>query len=296
MRLKGVFAGRSGWFQLLIFLLCLLGGMILANLISLLLYGVGGFSPEEALQNVHLLRLSQFIAAVTVFLCPALATAWLCSDRPVEYLSVGKLPDRKVFLPTLLSVALLSPVITLLGFFNQKMVLPSFLEPLERWMQSLEAAAESLTLRFFADNDPLSILLNVAVIAAVAGITEEFLFRGALQRILEKRFTSHHTVIWIAAVVFSTVHMQFYGFLPRLLLGAYFGYLLYWTRSIWVPVFAHFVHNGIAVAGMSKAEWRENEFVSGEISGAGLPPLIICSLLSLFLFYFCVVYLRKSRA
>ena len=56
-----------------------------------------------------------------------------------------------------------------------------------------------------------------------------------------------HIAIWITAFIFSAVHMQFYGFVPRMLLGALFGYMFVWTGSLWVPVLMHFVNNGIAV-------------------------------------------------
>ena len=48
-------------------------------------------------------------------------------------------------------------------------------------------------------------------------------------------------------MLFSAMHMQFFGFFPRMLLGALFGYLLVWTGSLWVPVFAHFFNNASAV-------------------------------------------------
>ena len=80
------------------------------------------------------------------------------------------------------------------------------------------------------------------------------------------KWTSNpHTIIWIAAILFSAFHLQFYGFLPRMILGAYFGYLLYWSKSIWIPVFAHFVNNAFAVIGMSDSRLKDNEFVTGDI-------------------------------
>ncbi len=53
--------------------------------------------------------------------------------------------------------------------------------------------------------------------------------------------------IWVSAILFSALHMQFYGFFPRMLLGAFFGYLLLWSGSLWLPIIAHFVNNCVAV-------------------------------------------------
>ena len=69
-------------------------------------------------------------------------------------------------------------------------------------------------------------------------------FRGVLQQLLGGR---RHVAIWLTAVIFSAIHMQFYGFVPRMLMGALFGYVFVWTGSLWVPIVMHFVNNGMAV-------------------------------------------------
>lgn len=109
------------------------------------------------------------------------------------------------------------------------------------------------------------LIVNLMVMAVCPAITEEFFFRGALQRLIGKWSHNPHLVIWSVAILFSAFHLQFYGFIPRMLLGAYFGYLLLWSRSIWVPVFAHFVNNATAVIGMSDPDMRESALVTGEI-------------------------------
>ena len=47
--------------------------------------------------------------------------------------------------------------------------------------------------------------------------------------------------------MFSAIHMQFYGFIPRMLLGALFGYALKWSGSLWLPILMHFTNNALAV-------------------------------------------------
>ena len=142
----------------------------------------------------------------------------------------------------------------------------------------------------------ITLFFNLIVIAVAAGITEEFLFRGALQRIIEKWTYNHHIIIWSAAIIFSTFHMQFFGFLPRMLLGAYFGYLLYWTRNIWIPVFAHFVNNAIAVISMSDAKLKDNEFITGDISTQNFLPYTIVAIVALFFFVRCCQKLKIIRS
>lgn len=129
--------------------------------------------------------------------------------------------------------------------------------------------------------------------ALCPAITEEFFFRGALQRLIGKWNPNPHFVIWNAAILFSAFHLQFYGFIPRMLLGAYLGYLLLWTRSIWIPVFAHFINNATAVIGMSDKNLRESALVTGEIPTDQIFQYGIAAAISLILFIFLNQYLKK---
>lgn len=293
MKLKGIYADKPAMFQLLLLLLCLLFGGILSSMIGtgsfFLLYGVSG----NLMQNPDAMRLMQLISAIGTFLFPALAVAWLCSPAPAEYLRMKKSPDIKILFLVLVSMFLMSPSISLTALLNKQLVLPSFMAPVENWMRAQETLAEQLTSMLLAGDGLMNLLANLLVIAVMAGITEEFLFRGALQRIIGKWTSNHHIVIWTAAIIFSAFHMQFYGFLPRMLLGAYFGYLLYWSRNIWIPVFAHFVNNAFAVISMSDDRLKENEFITGDISDTYLLPYSALAIVTLLLFYLCIQQIRR---
>ena len=296
MYLKGIYADKSALFQLYILLLLVLGGLILASFITtiplLLLQGIDG-SQKGIAFDPSLMRITQFISAVGTFLLPACFFAWLCSNQPKRYLSIGKLPTLEVLALTFLSMFLINPAISLTGLLNQQMELPSFMEGIEHWMRTREDEAERLTLLLLSEKGIGALLANLLVVALTAGITEEFLFRGAFQRILERWTSNPHLVIWIAACLFSAFHMQFYGFLPRMLLGAYFGYLLDWSRNIWIPVFAHFTNNAFAVICMSDEQLKQNEFISGEVTAPNLLPYIVMAVIGLVLFYFCGKRLKE---
>lgn len=293
MILKGIYTGRPVYFQLIILLLCMLAGGILSSF-----FGMGGFillhgATANIMQFPDALRTLQLVSAIGTFLLPALTVAWLCSNDPAGYLSMKKSPDTKVLLLTLVSMFLMSPAISLIGLLNKEMVLPPFMAPIEDWMKEQEAVAEQLTNMLLAGKGVVTLLFNLLVIAIAAGITEEFLFRGALQRVLSKWTSNHHLVIWTAAIIFSIFHMQFYGFLPRMLLGAYFGYLLFWSKNIWIPVFAHFVNNAVVVISMSDNRLKENEFITGEVSDTNLLPYTALATVTLLLFFLCVRQIRK---
>lgn len=295
MFLKGIYAGKPAIFQLILLLLLILAGAVFSSTFAMGLFYLSYGLHADITQYPDMMRLLQLISAIGTFLFPALALAWLCSSNPKEYLSIGKMPKGHVLLLTFLCVFLLTPSISLTGLLNKQMELPSFMEPIESWMRSQEETAEQLTLKLLAGGGIITLFFNLIVIAVAAGITEEFLFRGALQRIIGNWTHNHHIIIWSAAIIFSAFHMQFFGFLPRMLLGAYFGYLLYWTRNIWIPVFAHFVNNAFAVIAMSDTQLKDNEFITGDISTQNLLPYTIVAIVALFFFVCCYKKLKTNN-
>ena len=120
---------------------------------------------------------------------------------------------------------------------------PSF----EAWAKGKEEELKELT-EYLTRFDSFSgLLVGLLVIAVLPAIGEEFLFRGLVQPKLQKLFSNPHLAIWGAALLFSAIHLQFYGFFPRLLLGALFGYLFYWSGNLWYAIFAHFINNGFTL-------------------------------------------------
>lgn len=294
MTLKGIYAGKPAVFQLLLLLAFLLFGAAFSSLVGTGLFFMLHSAGSIMTDYPGTMRMMQLISAIGTFLFPALMTAWLCSSDAEDYLCVRRGVDAKDLLLVLVSMILLSPTITLTALWNKQMVLPSFMAAVEAWMQAQEMLAEQLTETLLSGSDPLTLLSNLIVVALMAGVTEEFFFRGTLQRILGRWTADHHAVIWLAAILFSAFHLQFYGFVPRMLLGAYFGYLLYWSRNIWIPVFAHFVNNAFAVVGMSDSRWKDNEFISGNITDAHLPAYSLLAAVALILFIICVRHIRKT--
>src|SRR5690606_20275967 len=55
----------------------------------------------------------------------------------------------------------------------------------------------------------------------------------------------YHISIRLSEIFFSEIHFQFYGFVPRMHLGGYFGYTFVWTQHIWVAVVDHCINNAL---------------------------------------------------
>jgi hypothetical protein len=117
---------------------------------------------------------------------------------------------------------------------------------LELQLKPTEALMEKMTSVFLGSQDLAGVLLAFFSIAVIPAILEEFTFRGVIQSLLAKITRNIHLAIWLSAAIFSLIHFQFYGFLPRVLLGALLGYLVIWTGSIWASILAHFTNNALA--------------------------------------------------
>ncbi|MDR1456300.1 MAG: CPBP family intramembrane metalloprotease [Tannerella sp.] len=293
--MKGFFAGHSTFVQLGILMGCLLTGMFFFSLVSLVFSEFLTYSGDAP---VRILRLVQLVSSVSVMLIPSLLAAWLCSEHPGEFLHLRGLPDARLLGWITLTVLLISPAISLTAHLNMQLRLPDSMAPLETWMREMEDFAAEAVGKMTAEKGLFPLLTNLVVIALFAALAEEFLFRGTLFSLIWKSFRSPHVAIWLTAVIFSAIHCQFYGFLPRMLLGAYLGYLLCWTKNLWAPVFAHFLNNAVVVAALSNRSLQENPFFAEELAPNDLGWFSAVAGIALALFAGCMwrIYTENKTA
>lgn len=131
--------------------------------------------------------------------------------------------------------------------WNANFIFPDFLKEFGDWAREREDQAEELTRFFTTFNSPGDFIFGVFVIALLPAIGEELVFRGMLQPEIFRFSGNHHVAIWVSAIIFSAFHMQFFAFVPRMFLGALFGYLYLWSGNFLIPIIAHFVNNGFLV-------------------------------------------------
>ena len=139
------------------------------------------------------------------------------------------------------------PVTNQLTRWNEAMSFGGVFEKLEEYLKMLEETAAATTEKMLNVDTIGGLLLNLLVIALIPAVGEELTFRGVLQQGLMRRVKSPHVAILLSAAIFSFIHFQFYGFLPRMFLGILLGYMFYITRSLWTSIAMHFVNNGTAV-------------------------------------------------
>ena len=160
---------------------------------------------------------------------------------------VGASTNMQMFIVVLAITITFMAVNSAVIHWNASFHFPDFLNGFESWARDYEDRAEQLTKFMTQFSSTGEFILAFVVIAILPAIGEEFVFRGMLQPQLFRATNNIHVAIWTSAILFSAFHLQFFGFAPRMLLGALFGYLYYWSGSLWMPMFAHFVNNGFSV-------------------------------------------------
>ncbi|MCE5332534.1 MAG: CPBP family intramembrane metalloprotease [Bacteroidales bacterium] len=258
--IKGIFK-ESGAFSKILQLIVVLIFVLLFTLL------IVGLATNNDMSDIRNLKIMQLIQSVGMFVVPPLTLAFLWSEKPLHYLQLTtKLKLSSILLVVVLMIVAI-PFINLITLLNQQMALPDFLAPVETWMKNSEAQAAALTEKMLNIHSIDGLLFNILLIAMIPALGEELFFRGTIQKLLTE-WRSAIAGIWIAAFVFSAIHLQFYGFFPRMLLGAFFGYLLVWSGSLWLPIIAHFTNNAIAVI-FYYLKYNDYQVVDIDVIGSG---------------------------
>ena len=190
-------------------------------------------------------KLIQILGSIGTFIIPAFLFSFLFQGDIFSYFQFR---NPVGFIPVLLTIAMMIaivPFINYLAEFNIKMEFP--IRTVDRLLRSLESDAEEVMRAFTTTRTLGGLLVNLLMIGVIAAVGEELIFRGLLQRLLYGMVKNVHVAIFFTALLFSAFHFQFFSFLPRFVLGLILGYLMFYGRSIWYPILAHFVNNTMGV-------------------------------------------------
>ena len=196
-------------------------------------------SGHEGPLGLNAIRILQMFQTTGLFIFPSLVVAFLASSSMSQFLGLKAVPLRMLLLSVLMMVVFI-PGINLIASLNAML-------PMPEWMDRMEESAGKLIKSLLVTDSPRVFYFNLMVVAVLPAIGEELLFRGVLQKYFCK-LTGN--VLWgvvVTSLIFSAIHLQFHGFVPRFLLGMVFGYLYVWTGSILTPILVHFANNGLAV-------------------------------------------------
>jgi uncharacterized protein len=254
MHINSFFEGKSTGYKILIFILFVVLGFSLFNLFGVLFVHFFWENNEWPSSPIAI-RLLLAFGTIGTFFVPA----WLFYF--FEMKSVSKLvnnpslsscflPSHRHFKSTMIIIFIsivLIPIVGYLGDLNGKIELPVSLSKIEEWIKNSEIENNKIIELLTQNKNIGELFINLLFMALIPAISEEFFFRGAVQRIFSELFRNKHIVILVTAFIFSTIHFQFYGFIPRFVLGIYLGYLAVWSEKLFLPILAHFLHNSLSL-------------------------------------------------
>lgn len=245
MSMKGSLDSLGKPIQLLLVMMwvAFFGGL---SFISIILVVQSGGELETSLGNDFLDKLSQAGGQVILLLLPAIIMVYLFSKSPQKYLKLVQLPKASVVLVGILALFAFLPFVAQSMEWNKAIPLP---DSIADAVAKSEIQMAKMYESFLETKGFGTMLLNLAIIAFFPAICEEFLFRGVLQNAFIKAVSSHwkHIAIILTSLIFSIVHVQFSGMLPRFFLGLLLGYSYYFSKNLLVPIILHFVNNGSIV-------------------------------------------------
>ncbi|MEO0337843.1 MAG: CPBP family intramembrane glutamic endopeptidase [Bacteroidota bacterium] len=241
--------GHLVFFSMLI--VAAMGGALIGVMAIMVLGLVGGVQPDQLFQigstvdigQRNLLRIANGVSHLFTFTIGPLVFAYYFFQKKVrQSIDLKNTVSGFYALMAFMIMVASFPFVQLSYWLNRQLPLPES-------FTTMEESAQQMLDAILTMNSPMELILNLLVIGVLPAVGEEILFRGLVQKRLSKLFQSGHLAIWVAAFVFSAIHMQFEGFLPRMFLGAILGYLFYYTKNLWVPIIGHLVFNAGQVLG-----------------------------------------------
>tara|TARA_B100000902_G_scaffold387255_1_gene431070 strand:+ start:23 stop:949 length:927 start_codon:yes stop_codon:yes gene_type:complete len=244
LNLKGFFSNHTPLLKIFLLLGLLFLSFFLHHLLALgvvsLLYENGFdlfFSYDLTSQtSVNILKIIQFFSATGTFITPLILYGYLTNfqygfktyfSRQAALLSIGV-------------VLLIAPIVSFLIEFNMSINFPN-------WMLKFDKDSEVIVLAFLKMDSFIDLLVNLTVMAIIPAIGEELFFRGFVQKNIHRVLRNPHIAIIVTSILFSLIHFHLNGLIPRFILGCVLGYMFYWTKSLWIPIIAHFTNNALAI-------------------------------------------------
>jgi membrane protease YdiL (CAAX protease family) len=261
-----------------IFVIALAQGYELSELMSLARMGDGNYTTALLRGTLWMQAIFGFLAPAGVFLFLFYRSSWK------THLGLVRAPGLIVCIVAIITLFAAFPLVQLAYEANMAL-------PLPEWMRSLEESAAEVMKDILVMDSIGGFLLTLLLVAVFPAIGEELIFRGILQNQIAEWTRRPILAVWLAAIIFSAIHMQFEGFLPRMVLGAVLGFLYLWTNNLWAPILGHAVNNGFQVCVLYFSGIDISDMDDG--SEMGLNAWMITG--SVIVLYVCYTVLKKYR-
>jgi membrane protease YdiL (CAAX protease family) len=248
-----ILKGLSPSLQLLYFVVLLFLFMFIGSFVASLV-GVYGFGIPLAtlstivsaptVEHAHAMMWMNNVAQIFTFLLPVLVYTTMFGKVHTHGFMMK--PASALLILAAMALVLFSNGLIDISSQINKWLIPAG-SSVETWAKPMEEAAARLTKAMLDASGTGTFILTLISIAVIPAFLEELAFRGVMQPLVAKSVGNMHVAIWVTAIAFSVFHMQFYGFLPRMIIGALLGYLVMWTGSIWPSILGHFANNAVAL-------------------------------------------------
>lgn len=228
--------------QRFVFFVCIsVIGFVAAGLLA-------GFIMLKFPGSTAAVRIASVCQSMFQFVLPAIVTSLIVTRRPADFLEVSRRPDVITLVLAIAVLIAATPAMNFIIDLNNGLKLPESMRGIENALRAMEDNANATISLLMGGTTVGDLVMSVLIVGVLAGFGEELFFRGTFMRLLTTGRVNSHVAVWSVAIMFSAMHLQVFGFVPRMLLGAYFGYLLSWTRCLWIPIMVHATNNIIYVA------------------------------------------------
>ena len=194
--------------------------------------------------NANAMKVMQLVSTILMFFLPAFLFGLIAYKKPFAYLGFNiNISWQQIGLVVLIAWMALF-VGSALGDLNERIPIP------KHWQQKFRQAEDEYAEQVFAIakmTNAKDYLIALCMIALIPAVVEETFFRGMMQRFFGDWFRNPWVAIILTSIIFSAIHMSYYGFLARAMLGVVLGLLYYYGKSIWLNILAHFLNNAVAV-------------------------------------------------
>jgi membrane protease YdiL (CAAX protease family) len=247
----------QGLHHLIVGLFLFVGVSIILNLASIYLatWFVGeDFSKiqdssyiSSLMENPTSLRIILVFGSSLSFIVATWLTLLFVKANPFVYTSLSEKSDTQYFLGAILLLLVCLPIISSFLEINEWIGNHIFSGEIKNWFLSKEAENERLFGVMLETKGGMNLMINLFVMALLPALSEEIFFRGFLLKVFYGLTKNIHVGILITSLIFAAIHLQFFKFMPMVLISIILGYLVYWSRSLWPAILLHGINNSLVV-------------------------------------------------
>ncbi len=276
--------------RIFILVALLILGLIIGSVIGVIYPLVTG----QDVMSLNSLRFMQISSQIFTFVLPPILYAILVKENLKESLGIKNVSYHWFIIGFIMMYAIL-PLNNVFAEWNAGLKLPESMSGIEKWIKEVYESSAVIMEKLVNVDTFGGLVINLIMIAGLAALGEELLFRSVIQTSLIKICKNAHVGIVITSVIFSFIHFDFYAFIPRLVLGLLLGYMFYFSGSIWVSMFMHFVNNATVVVIYYLNNINITNIDVETFGQTQLLPLLISIVLMVALFWYAIKRMKNEK-